>query len=1007
MKRRLLFPMTFKGKAAAIVCVCCFFLFFFRSVLFEGQQFSFRDCANFYYPMFEYIHSYWKSGTVPLWDPNENVGQPLAASASAAVFYPGQLIFFLSDLLPISYGFCFALYHLLHMVLAWVAMFFLCRHWKISFGGSLLSATCYTFCGSIFGQFCNTIFLVGAAWLPLGILFGDRLLLKRDIRSFVLLAAVLAMMVLGGEPQSTYFCGLLLGGLWFVYYRGGAFRDFKTTDSSNPQRQNTSQLQNTSLIARLMTLFKCRLAILCYAALLGGLLCFVQLVLTMEMTPLSDRVTDEMPFSIWEIPGFAVKNAAKQSLTTPAEKSPYIFYDAPDFSDKSMLDLTLDGLFCRRLEYGGHSRVIYHFSMGPWRLGELLWPNITGKSPPNGSRWSSYLPEDYAWTYSLYFGIAPMLLALAATTWKIRRHTPVAAKKKNRKHRREAVVPVRTSTRRMLRVWCTWVGLLFLLGALGGFGPRWFLRAMTHIMGHDNKLIFENGDPVGGVYWFLCVMLPKFSSFRFPGKLITPAILGLTVLVGIGWDCGRKNKRLVPVIVVYSLVSLALVLLVAVLGNKAFDMSKVADYSVGAIFDSYDATKAWMVVLAGITQGLIVALVFAVFYLSPEEKSRLFRLLSFRFRTDTTSAAKSVTAKHETKSARRLSSRQRMIFTIVCFVLIGADIYIANENILVTSPQSIFNTTPRYVQTIKDCEQKNAAGGVASPRYLRFNWMPFIFVNPKSTATITDRIVWERDTVKPKFNEPDNFACIFGSVSLGVNDYAVVQEWLEWNCGHRDMTPFLAFLGCRYIISPVMLQSEKTPDVEVRLNEQWTRLIHSTKNLTDEQLKTLGLPVSSMFWEITLPTDRVKILRNPELDHPDWTTVDQLNSGNANHALDGEYAKITRFEPNSLDIDVKLNQPASIVLVEQYYPGWYARVAPLKDPTTTVPVEITKTLDFMRRVELPAGEFRVTMEYAPPRFYFAAAVTLVSWCVVILGFVFAGLVKRSLLVKRKLGNNDV
>lgn len=1015
MKSRFLFPTTFKGKVAAILFVCCFFLFFFRQVILEGRQFSFRDGGYFYYPVLQYVHSYWRSGTIPLWDPNENVGQPLAASASAAVFYPGQAIFFLSDVLPVSYGFCYALYHLIHIALAWAAMFFLCRYWRISFGGSLVASMSYAFCGSIFGQYCNTIFLVGAAWFPLGVMWGDQLLIRRDLHSFVLLAIVLALMVLGGEPQTAYFTGLLLGGLWFVYWRTGRFAE--SDSGSNTRQANTSRQANVSKQVKtsgqsdnrrngsgVMYYVQSRLALLLYSAMLAGILSMIQIVPTTEMTKLSDRVTDEIPFSIWDVPAFVVKDAIKSQTASPLGKSPYVFYDEPDLSHKSTVETILDGLLCRRLEFGGHARDMYHFNMGPWRLGELFWPNFTGKCPPNGSRWSSYLPGDYAWTYSLYIGIAPMLLALGVMTLRVRRKHLVKMGKETKKQKRRKEIPLlATSSNRALRIWGTWVVVLSLLGALGGFGPVWFGRALASLCGKDVSLTLDNFDPVGGVYWFLVVVLPKFSSFRFPGKLIPPAILGLAVLAGIGWDCGRKNRRLGLIFSVFVMISVCLWSFVFLCGNKLFDMSKLAEYSGGAIFDSYDQTKAWRVVLLGIGQSAVVALCFGVVFFSVRQRERLLNCLRFRFRSkcDQSSCPTTQSSQSGYVAIRRRTQKSSVwasIAIMFCFVLICIDLYIGNINILVTSPQRVFDTEPYYVRKIREADGKRAnQGKVEQSRYFRFKWYPYVFVNPKTTADITDRIQWERETLNPKYNELYNLTSLQGAVTLVIRDFGVVSEWLEWSTGRRDMTPFIAFLDCQYLIFPVTLTNEKKQEIEVRFNEQWARLLSSSKNMSDEELKEKGLPVSATLWEITLPTSRVKILRNPELDRPDWTTFEQLNHGYVDHSLPGEYAKITRYEPNSLDIDVKLNEPGSIVLPEQYYPGWYARFAPLDRLSETVPVEITKTLDFMRRVELPAGEYRLTMEYAPPRFYFAAVITLLSWCVVIVLLLFGRRLKLKFL----------
>ena len=54
-------------------------------------------------------------------------------------------------------------------------------------------------------------------------------------------------------------------------------------------------------------------------------------------------------------------------------------------------------------------------------------------------------------------------------------------------------------------------------------------------------------DGVGGPYWFMTVALPGFGSFRYPGKLLVIASLGLCGLAGLGWD--ELRRRLAPELV--------------------------------------------------------------------------------------------------------------------------------------------------------------------------------------------------------------------------------------------------------------------------------------------------------------------------------------------------------------------------------------------------------------------------------------------------------------------------
>ena len=76
------------------------FAWLFADVLFGGGMFAFRDTAHFYYPLLKLVTGEWAAGRVPLWNPYENLGVPLAGNATSSVFYPGTLIFWL----PIDYA---------------------------------------------------------------------------------------------------------------------------------------------------------------------------------------------------------------------------------------------------------------------------------------------------------------------------------------------------------------------------------------------------------------------------------------------------------------------------------------------------------------------------------------------------------------------------------------------------------------------------------------------------------------------------------------------------------------------------------------------------------------------------------------------------------------------------------------------------------------------------------------------------------------------------------------
>src|SRR5437764_10570671 len=85
MRRIVLFLL---GPACALILL----LVCFRAVLFQDEQFAYRDAAHFYYPLYLRVQQEWDAGRWPLWNPWQNAGMPLLGTPMAAAFYPGKLL---------------------------------------------------------------------------------------------------------------------------------------------------------------------------------------------------------------------------------------------------------------------------------------------------------------------------------------------------------------------------------------------------------------------------------------------------------------------------------------------------------------------------------------------------------------------------------------------------------------------------------------------------------------------------------------------------------------------------------------------------------------------------------------------------------------------------------------------------------------------------------------------------------------------------------------------------
>lgn len=344
----------------------------FGPVLFTDRSFAMRDAAHFYHPLFEWTTREWARGRVPLWNPQENCGMPVLADASSSVFYPGKLVF----ALPLDFTLRYKLYIIGHVVLAAAGSYRLARHWNASQFAAAAAALSYSCGGNVVFQYCNVVFLVGAAWLPFAALAADKMLVERSWRGALWMGIVLALMILGGEPQAAYH-GLLITGMYAVLLSLGKKQDEKA-----------AVLPGWKGIAA--SPFLQRILLLGLAALAGFLLAAVQILPSAEASQESERAAYRRPRSIYEAATFG--GSAGE---------------------------TAQGIFGQPDPTTHHERA-YYFSIPPWRLAEFVWPNIGGRMFPTQRRWLSLLPaEGRIWTPTLYLGLLPFLLAVAQ--WALRR----------------------------------------------------------------------------------------------------------------------------------------------------------------------------------------------------------------------------------------------------------------------------------------------------------------------------------------------------------------------------------------------------------------------------------------------------------------------------------------------------------------------------------------------------------------------------------------------------------
>ncbi|MBU0629592.1 MAG: YfhO family protein [Candidatus Margulisbacteria bacterium] len=173
---------------------------FFAKFLTGETVFAFKDLSRYFYPLRYLMVEQVKSGHWPLWNPYIYCGYPLLATMQICFFYPLSLIHYL---LPFPLAFNY--YIIVHYFLAALFMFLLLRRYCLARGAAAFGGIVFAFSGYLLSVSNMNTSLSSVIWLPLALLFWDRVVRGEGAGNWLAFALVSAVMLLGGEPTIIYF----------------------------------------------------------------------------------------------------------------------------------------------------------------------------------------------------------------------------------------------------------------------------------------------------------------------------------------------------------------------------------------------------------------------------------------------------------------------------------------------------------------------------------------------------------------------------------------------------------------------------------------------------------------------------------------------------------------------------------------------------------------------------------------------------------------------------------
>ncbi len=172
-----------------------------------------------FFPWRHYSAASVRAGTFPLWNPYQFCGTPFVANSQSAVFYPGNLLFYLLPDTARAFGYS----AVLHLTLCGWFTFLLLRRLRCSEVAGLAGGIVFAFSAWQVSWLQLPTFLATSCWLPLLLLqvcgLRDAPLRNHSLRWLAGIGAVIGMMLLAGHLQIAFYglltaTLLLLGVLW-------------------------------------------------------------------------------------------------------------------------------------------------------------------------------------------------------------------------------------------------------------------------------------------------------------------------------------------------------------------------------------------------------------------------------------------------------------------------------------------------------------------------------------------------------------------------------------------------------------------------------------------------------------------------------------------------------------------------------------------------------------------------------------------------------------------------
>jgi len=458
-------------------------------------------------------------------------------------------------------------------------------------------------------------------------------------------------------------------------------------------------------------------------------------------------------------------------------------------------------------------------------------------------------------------------------------------------------------------------GVTLFLAAWGAWQSKWHWRTRALLVAMAISMLLALGLNTP-LYSVVFEWIPIFRYGRFPVKFLFATNLCLALLAGTGWaslqssEDTSNSRRLRRGVIALLALSAALA---ALYGNAAWKLLGAVRTAVGEF--------QW----SGPSEPVRVGadLIFAgLCHLHLHLGISLALLL-----------------------LRSWSAVRVNVLGVALMLVALLDLWSGNLWINPPGNSSLYDTAPiaRYLQ-----EREKADGPFRIYRY-----EPSRLSEHPPIRYETDSVIWislyRKLTVFPFLAAKDHIAySLFPSVDRLETPF-VQQLNRELATALNERLDLLSGLNVRYIVSPVELANEKLRlEALFQVNSDQPMRLYALEGflprvfvVSTPQERTEASPHSAAQFSRAGGQSRLKL----QVGEP----------------LKGASAKVSGYSSGRVDVEVESLQAGLLVLIDNNYPGWVARV----DAETRPMLDIYPAC---RTVAVPAGKHRVGFSYEPPGF---------------------------------------